>query len=119
MTPANGSTSARRSTALIARPSTDTLLVTMRHFTQEELHELHTAAIATGLFNSRAALLAGISPFWVAGLPDLPDKLAQILVDLNRLNEAELADGSVPFDTWLRNAAQLSMTHAQGAVFLT
>ncbi len=72
--------------------------------------DLHQAAVALGL--PRAALLARISPAFVAALDETPSKSAQILMDLSKLNSVEkLKNGSVPLRIWLENAKGLVAEH--------
>lgn len=85
---------------------------------QERIHELHAAAIETGLAGVRYALLSGIDPSFAATLPDSSSAGAQLLSDLYRLNQvARLRDGSVPFLVWLSNAAVLTAHWPEAKVF--
>lgn len=77
----------------------------------ERIHELHAAAVSLGLAPGQSALLEGIAPAFIASLPDLPNgsPLERLLLTLCRLNSVEhLADGTIPFEVWLRNAARLT-----------
>jgi endonuclease G, mitochondrial len=58
----------------------------------------------------RALLLDGINDQFVGQMTNFNNAAYQLSGDLNRLNSVErLADGTVPFEAWLRNAAdQLS-----------
>lgn len=82
------------------------------------IRELHAAALSADLVESRVALLAGIDGGFVAGLPLAPNPGAQLLVDLDALNKAgALADGTVPLQIWLDNAAHLAAARGEAAIF--
>jgi hypothetical protein len=77
--------------------------------TEEDVLEAHCAAVAMRLGDSRTALLGGIRPDFVAGMPLETSPAAQLLSDLHSLNEAgPLVDGTVPLATWLLNALTLA-----------
>jgi tetratricopeptide (TPR) repeat protein len=84
----------------------------------DEILILWEAAIGSGLAESRAALLVGISPALVQSLPHAPTAGAQILRDLDEMNNAgALADGSVPLVAWLKTASMLVRPRQHAAVF--
>jgi hypothetical protein len=86
------------------------------HLPEEILRELHSATIQLGL--ERHMLLGGIPVGFVASLPVLNNRAAQLLVDLHELNRTKsLVDGSVPLLMWLANAASLTAIRNEGAVF--
>lgn len=69
---------------------------------------LQKAVVGARLAANRDALLCGIPPAVIAGLPIAPDLSAQILRDLDALNAiGRLADGSTPLIVWLQNAVTL------------
>src|SRR5262245_40621544 len=81
-----------------------------------EILRLHAAIVSMG--RDRVALLGGLDPTFVAGLPAARDPSGQILSDLHELNRAErLTDGSVPLRTWLETAVQLAGPRVEAAVF--
>ncbi|MBC7930581.1 MAG: trypsin-like peptidase domain-containing protein [Rubrivivax sp.] len=66
----------------------------------------------------RRLLTKGINPRWVGRLRNFDDDASQLSGDLHSLNSTErLADGSVPFEVWLRNAADEYGHEVQGKVF--
>jgi hypothetical protein len=66
----------------------------------------------------RRLLMNGINPKWVGRLRNFDDDASQLSGDLNSLNSAQrLADGTVPFEIWLRNAADEYGHLEQGKVF--
>lgn len=80
--------------------------------------ELHAAIISAQLVASRSALLAGLDPRFVAGLPIAPTLSDQILADLDSMNQTgTLADGSVPLATCLQNAMARAAGKPEEAVF--
>lgn len=90
----------------------------MGTLTHEQILELHAAAIAARLGNSRSALLANIHPGFVAGLQVLAAPSEQLLCDLSALNEAgALVDGSVPLVAWLKSAIALAGPRTEAATF--
>lgn len=77
------------------------------HFPIDRIFELHDAAIRHHLAAHQEKLLEGLSPSFIAGLPDGDAPNGRLLTTLHRLNERPaLSDGSVPFVVWLRNAHQ-------------
>src|SRR4051812_487936 len=85
----------------------------------DQIRRLHAATLGARLTDSRTALLGSIDSAFVDSLPTLPNPSGQILSDLNTLNAAApLADGSVPLQTWLENAAALAGQRAESLVFL-
>ncbi|MEZ4300170.1 MAG: trypsin-like peptidase domain-containing protein [Polyangiaceae bacterium] len=81
------------------------------------IEELFRAATEADLTEQRPALFAGIHKVYKASIHDAGSKLAQLRVDLASLNSTTLADGTVPFRTWLRNAVGLAGFTEQGSVF--
>src|SRR5688572_21978421 len=80
--------------------------------------ELHAAAVSAHLMGSRDALLAGLGPAFVAGLPHARSPAEQILQDLDALNSVgALTDGTVPLAVWLGNAVALAGAREESAVF--
>jgi Effector-associated domain 5 len=79
---------------------------TLKH---EEVVRLHEAIVSSQLARNRDALLIGIPPEIVAGLPPASGAAAQILTDIGALNNlGRLADGSLPLRAWMKNAVTLS-----------
>src|SRR5262249_39876230 len=96
-----------------ARATTMTVLLP-----HEEILRLHGAVVSARLVERRAALLAGLAPELVAGLPITATPGDQILLDLDSLNTAGiLADGSAPLSVWLANAVSLAGVRAEAVVF--
>jgi nucleoside phosphorylase len=85
--------------------------------TQNELHELHKAAISTNLVAERSALMSHIAPAFVASLPEAKSPGAQLLSDLNSLNGIVLKDGTLPLAIWLQEAILLCGERSESVVF--
>jgi hypothetical protein len=84
----------------------------------KQILSLHAAVTSAHITTSRAALLGGIDPAFVDGLPICSSLSSQILSDLHALNAAErLADGAVPFSMWLENGLALVGQRAEAEVF--
>lgn len=84
----------------------------------EQILRLHAAAVSSRLSSSRAALLGGIDPAFVDGLPVCADERSQILSDLHSLNAAQrLGDRAAPLKIWLGNALALVSQGSQADVF--
>lgn len=99
-------------------PSPLTTMKNMPLLDPTVIRELYAAAVSTGLVGARVALLSGIDRGFVAGLPTAPSPAAQLLVDLNELNDlGALDDGTVPLHTWLAGAAQLAGVRREAALF--
>ena len=82
------------------------------------ISDLHHAAVDAGLGGMREALFNRIPRPYVASFTLIPAPIAQVLVDLGRLNgDRPLRDGSVPFRQWLRNARDLTKGQDQERVF--
>jgi V8-like Glu-specific endopeptidase len=84
----------------------------MSILTQQEITNIIGALISSGLDTSgnRGALMQFISPQFIALLPSGHPPAAQLLSDLGRMNTVErLANGDVPLQIYLRNAALLLM----------
>lgn len=93
---------------------------TFRFLSAARVIDIHGAAIELGLATRQNALLGGIDQSFVAGLPEPSHiSLSERLLDtLHRLNEiAGLADGTVPFEIWLRNAETLAASHPGSDIF--
>ncbi len=83
-----------------------------------QILRVHAAAVAVGLTATRNELLAGIPQSLVAPFPTAANASAQLLGDLDRLNDlGGLPDGSVPLRTWLQNALALSGPRSGAEVF--
>jgi hypothetical protein len=83
-----------------------------------QILRVHGAAVAAGLATSRSALLAGLPQSLVVGLSTAANPGAQVLNDLDQINESgRLADGTVPLQTWLSNAVALSGPRAETTIF--
>ncbi len=84
----------------------------------DEILELHAAIVSARLLGSRTALLAGLDPDFVAGLPQAAAPGAQVLTDLDALNAGgECTDGTTSLETWLRNAVALVGPRSKADVF--
>jgi formylglycine-generating enzyme required for sulfatase activity len=84
-----------------------------------ELRELHEAILKTELVRSREALMAGIDSAFVAGIARQDIPRDQLLCDLDQLNKVDvLADGNIPLETWLANAAFLAGLRPESATFV-
>lgn len=91
-----------------------------RYLPDTDIQDLYSAAIATHLTTQQDALLSGLSPAYVAGLPTPARLDARLLQTLHELNRTpELMDGTVPLVAWLRNAKMLTDVLAEGRVFAT
>ena len=78
--------------------------------TQQEVLDLIDALIASGIDTSanRGALFQFITPQFWAGIPGGGVPAAQLLNDIGRMNAVErFANGDVPLEIYLRNAALL------------
>lgn len=85
--------------------------MTTARFDHNDICRLYQAITDAHLAGSREALLAGIDPSFVAGLPAVSPPSSQVLIDLHRLNQVgRLADGSAPLEIWLTNAAALTQS---------
>lgn len=89
----------------------------MKHLPDKTIHALHEAAIRSGLSRSRTALLSGLDPMVVAGVPLENTPSAQLLADLEWMNELETVDESVVLADWLRNALLLVGPRSESRVF--
>jgi endonuclease G len=90
-----------------------------RHLPDALIREVHGAAVTLSLaVGAQDALLAGLPARFVAGLAVRSRPDARLLEALFALNGIErLADGSVPLEVWLRNAALLSPSREESKVF--
>lgn len=85
---------------------------------EDRVRDLHAAAVDAYLADQRQALFEGVNRAFAAAIPRSPSPIAQLLVDLSRLNELDaLTDGSVPFERWLSNAVLLTQGLPQQSVF--
>lgn len=87
---------------------------------QEEILAVRDAALDAGLADPavRPLLFDGIMPRYRATLPLLAAPGLQVQSDLVEMNRVErLVDGSVPLETWLRNAVAQTAAAAPAAVF--
>src|SRR4051812_15727946 len=90
----------------------------MGPLSHDEILNVHAAIVSAHLVESRSALLVGIEPSVVAGLPSAANLGDQILRDIDALNAAgALADGAVPIATWLANAEHQAGVRKEAAVF--
>lgn len=85
---------------------------------QDDIHRIHSAAIAAGLHGSRWELLSGLPKGFVAALPLADSPSVQILSDLQILNAATLANGVDGLCVWLNAAASITTDTAQHATFM-
>lgn len=84
----------------------------------EQVREVHAATVRIGLDRSRQALMTAIPADFVATLSLAPSPSAQLLVDLNALNQAgELTNGTWPLAIWLGNAVALAGPREESAIF--
>jgi hypothetical protein len=91
-----------------------------RYLSPEELNAVAAAGGTAGLTdqNARKILLSPINTAIVLNLPVIAAPHIQLLSDLTTLNSIErLADGSVPLQLWLRQAATLAAGLVEEAVF--
>ena len=90
----------------------------MRILGREEILQLHAAAVAAHLATKREVLLAGLPPAFVQSLPTVSGASAQLLMDLELLNEIErLTDDILPLEIWLENAIAIAGPRTQSTVF--
>lgn len=90
----------------------------MRILSHEQILKLHAAAVAGGLAARRPALLALIDAAFVASMPLTSTTGDQLLVDLHTMNDVDaLADGTVPLEAWLANAAAIARSPKEATVF--
>jgi V8-like Glu-specific endopeptidase len=83
-----------------------------------DIDELYATSIASHLVNQRDALLAKVNQHFQASLRHAPMANAQLLLDLNRLNETpELTDGSVPLEQWLSQAVLMTLGSPHQAIY--
>lgn len=92
------------------------------YFERERLNELKKFFYDTRTaYNSgkQKLLMNGIDFRWVSDLDEFDDKADQLTGDLYALNTTQrLADGTVPLEIWLRNAADEFSHLEEGKVFL-
>lgn len=85
---------------------------------QEEIRQLHDAAVNCHLADSRDGLLVGIDRAFVATLVVAQVPAHQLFLDLHALNDAgTLQDGTVPLETWLQNAILLAGPRTDAVIF--
>lgn len=88
------------------------------HFPEDRLTALYTAAMAVRAYESLDALLSGMEPSVQAELPTAGKPSMRLFSTIHHLNEIEkLADGTIPFRIWLRNAEQLWSPRVEASVF--
>lgn len=93
-------------------------MIPKKYLSDEQLRQVHDAAVRAGLSPSRSALLAGIDPRFVLSLPTAPSPSAQLLIDLTELNRiTALLDGTTPLFDWLGNASLLTGPRYEADVF--
>jgi hypothetical protein len=86
--------------------------------TQQQILEIHAAVQSARLVGSRDALLVGIDAGFVARLPSAANRSDQILLDLDAMNTTgALANGTVPLEFWLQNAAALARPRTEALLF--
>ena len=89
-----------------------------KHLSEEQIRQVHDAAVRAGLAPSRSTLLTGIDPRFVLSLPTAPSPSAQLLIDLSEMNRIPaLADGTTPLFDWLSNASLLAGPRYEADVF--
>ncbi|MFV2120716.1 hypothetical protein ACE14D_20660 [Streptomyces sp. Act-28] len=90
------------------------------YLSREEILAVRDAALDAGLAEPavRPLLFDGIMPRYRATLPLLAAPGPQVQSDLVEMNRVErLVDGSVPLETWLRNAVAQTSAAAPAVVF--
>ncbi|MFD8413654.1 trypsin-like peptidase domain-containing protein [Streptomyces sp. NPDC059650] len=90
------------------------------YLTSDEVFKLSEAALEAGLADPavRPLLFSGIMPRYRAVLPMLAAPAMQVQSDLDQMNQVErLVDGTVPLETWLRNAVAQTVQAGPRAVF--
>jgi hypothetical protein len=81
----------------------------MTYLDDRDIDEIREAAVSAELAGNRAALFAQISGKYWGTFAAGSNPVAQILIDLARLNrDPPLKDGSIPLRRWLKNAIVLS-----------
>src|SRR5216683_1764787 len=93
-------------------------MTSKKHLPDEQIQRIYDAAVRAGLSSSRSALLSGIDPGFVLGVPTAPSPGAQLLNDLAELNRtAALTDGTTPLFDWLSTAISLAGPRYEADVF--
>src|SRR5690349_18872329 len=93
-------------------------MVSKKYLADEQIRQIHDAAVRAGLSPLRSALLAGIDSRFVMSLPSAPSPSAQLLNDLMELNQiTSLTDGTTPLFDWLSNACLLAGLRHEADVF--
>lgn len=83
-----------------------------------DINVVAAAIISSGLARSRGALLAGLPPDVVAGLPDANSPSDQVYQDIGALHGmGQILDGSRPLAKYLRSAAMLANQRREAQVF--
>jgi endonuclease G, mitochondrial len=88
--------------------------------TKEQREEIEDLAVAAGLFDPqyRGSLLDGIDPGAAGFIPVNNPPRLQLQIDLGWVTDTErIANGAVPLLIWLKNAARLRRTFADGPSF--
>lgn len=89
-----------------------------KYLTDDQLYEVQQAAQDAGLLVERVALFAPIDPSFAARIQRAGADLAQLTIDLHKLNATRrLTDGSIPLQVWLRQAAMLRSNEEAQVVF--
>ena len=89
-----------------------------KYLSDEQIRQVHDAAVRAGLAPSRSTLLSGIDDRFVLSLPTAPSPSAQLFNDLMELNKTTaLTDGETPLFDWLRNADLLAGPRQEAGVF--
>lgn len=85
----------------------------------QQIHDIHAIAIELGLHAQRDALLSGLPNQVSAGLPKTSNDAAQLLQDLNALNQKPLPDNNADPDLifWLSAALALGASDPRSEVF--
>lgn len=93
-------------------------MATKKHLSEEQIRQVHDAAVRAGLAPSRGVLLSGVDPRFVLSLPTAPSPSAQLLIDLTEMNRIPaLADGTTPLFDWLNTAGALASSRHEADAF--
>ncbi|WP_437907040.1 trypsin-like peptidase domain-containing protein [Sorangium sp. So ce327] len=87
------------------------------YLSDDDIEAIFHAAINSGIVADRQALFATLSPGYFLSIPTGGGPAAQLQIDLGRLNRDRLADGTIPFRKWLRNAYARTRDMIEGEVF--
>jgi Effector-associated domain 5 len=87
--------------------------------TEDWISRLHGALVECGVAGSIDVLLSGVDRSLTSDLPVDPRPNVRLLSVLRELNErGRASDGSIPFETFLKNAAILTQSRPESHVFL-